>query len=714
MTQSPSFLFLSFVLLTSFYSGASASTDFVGSSVCQQCHETEYNAWLQSHHFQAMQLPLDNFVAGDFNDQTFQYGDWQTRFFKSDTEYFIETKNAEAETEVFPVRYTFGFYPLQQYLVELTDGQLQAFDIAWDARAEEEGGQRWFQLQNETINNPDDPFHWTNHAQNWNSRCSECHSTNININFDQATSQFSTTFSEHNIGCESCHGGAKNHLEVVSSKRQADNSGFELSLPTQGQWQFVENQPIAHRVTSEVFDHPSMCADCHSLRIPLTDNPESFFEDYRFTLPTPPNYFVDGQIKEEVFVYGSFLQSKMHHAGVTCIDCHEPHSNRLKIEGNGLCAQCHQPENYDTPKHHHHLSSSAGAQCVNCHMPATVYMQVDPRRDHSFSIPNPAQAQITDAPDACTTCHSENSQRWAAEVLQDWQMVLGNNQLTLALAQVMDGRTASAEAVADLLEENYYRDLQVAAAIEMTSGHLGQAQLSLLQRSLTHQSALVRRAAAASMQNYPVDVKLTPLLTLLEDEALNVRLQAVASLADSYVTLPAPLKTRFDKVANEYRNSLQVYNHAVGNQLQLAQFEVAVGNKTGARYAFESALKIEPNHLPTLINYAEFLKDNNELDKEYQLLNRAIENHAQEGIANFNYALMLVRRQQPEDAIPFLKSATELPGAIARYFYVYAVALDSVEEDRDAAIKLLEGALERWPDDASLNNLFRQYNNALN
>ncbi len=104
---------------------------------------------------------------------------------------------------------------------------------------------------------------------------------------------------------------------------------------------------------------------------------------------TSPLYHADGQQRDEVYNWGSFLQSKMYASGVTCSDCHDPHSGKLRAEGNALCAACHLPSKYDAAAHHHHKPGSAGAACVACHMPTTTYMVVDPRHDHSLRVPRP-------------------------------------------------------------------------------------------------------------------------------------------------------------------------------------------------------------------------------------------------------------------------------------------------------------------------------------
>ena len=145
-----------------------------------------------------------------------------------------------------------------------------------------------------------------------------------------------------------------------------------------------------------------------------------FLDAYLPALLEPGLYHSDGQIDGEVYEYGSFLQSRMHAASVTCSDCHDPHSLKLRAEGNALCAQCHLPERFDLSAHHNHEPGSAGAQCVNCHMPTKTYMVVDARRDHSIRVPRPDLSISLGTPNACTPCHADRPAQWAAEAVAGW------------------------------------------------------------------------------------------------------------------------------------------------------------------------------------------------------------------------------------------------------------------------------------------------------
>ena len=264
----------------------------------------------------------------------------------------------------FQVLYTFGVAPLQQYLIGLPGGRLQAFGIAWDARPASDGGQRWYHLYPDRKLAAGDPLHWTGIDQNWNYQCAFCHSTNLQKNYDAATTQFKTTWSEISVGCEACHGPGSRHLDwatkTVDGKRVDDpGKGFAFTLDERPgvSWRTGLDGYLSRSVPRTEDKVVHVCAACHSRRQQFSSDPlavSKFFDAFRPSLLAADLYHSDGQQRDEVYNYGSFLQSRMHAAGVTCSDCHNPHSGALRHEGNATCTQCHASERFDAPAHHHH------------------------------------------------------------------------------------------------------------------------------------------------------------------------------------------------------------------------------------------------------------------------------------------------------------------------------------------------------------------------
>ena len=103
---------------------------------------------------------------------------------RRDGKFFVNTDGPDGKLADYEIKYAFGVRPLQQYLIELPGGRMQALGIAWDSRPKAQGGQRWFHLYPGQNIKAGDPLHWTGIEQNWNFQCAECHSTNLRKNFD--------------------------------------------------------------------------------------------------------------------------------------------------------------------------------------------------------------------------------------------------------------------------------------------------------------------------------------------------------------------------------------------------------------------------------------------------------------------------------------------------------------------------------------------------
>ena len=380
---------------------AAPSAHFVGSQACAGCHPVEQAAWSSSHHRHAMEPADANSVLGDFGDVTFRYFGRETRFSRQGSTFQVTTENQQGKAETFKVAYTLGVAPLQQYLVAFDDGRIQALPFAWDARPRAQGGQRWFHLYPDADVTPADPLFWMRPRQNWNHMCGDCHTTGFSKRFSDATGRFDSRWSELGNGCESCHGAGSAHVEAA-----------QHPVPGASAQHFVSG---LHTQVEQL----DQCGACHARRVRLREDAshERMHDTWRPELLQDGLYFVDGQIKDEVFEIGSFLQSKMAARGITCSHCHDPHTARLRAEGNALCTQCHDRKTFDNPQHHFHAAGTDGARCVNCHMPSRTYMVVHERRDHRIAVPRPDLSDTLGTPNACAACHVEKARgnAWAAD-----------------------------------------------------------------------------------------------------------------------------------------------------------------------------------------------------------------------------------------------------------------------------------------------------------
>lgn len=384
---------------------------YVGRDVCITCHQEQAALFKGSHHDLAMDVADDETVLATF-DHTLTHHGLTSRMFRDGERFMVHTDGPDGTMQDFEVKYVFGVHPLQQYMVELPQadpspdgavGRLQVLRETWDVE-----NQRWFYLNPPDVDEllrGDDPLHWTGVTQRWNNSCAECHSTNLEKGFTVATQSFHTTFSEIDVSCEACHGPGSLHVELANS-----NSLF---------WDKNHGMGLVKLKTESNLPQVEMCATCHSRRRKIQSEftaGNSYDEHFACSLPMEPIYHADGQIRFEDYVYGSFKQSKMYHKGIRCSDCHDPHSTQVKFKGNDLCTSCHQHPagKYDSPLHHHHEVGSPGSLCVECHMPETTYMSIDPRRDHSLRVPRPDMSVKYSTPNACTQCHLDKS-RLSAE-----------------------------------------------------------------------------------------------------------------------------------------------------------------------------------------------------------------------------------------------------------------------------------------------------------
>jgi predicted CXXCH cytochrome family protein len=350
---------------------AMATATYVGGQACGTCHPRETERWQGSDHARAMQPANHTTVLGDFDHATFEKDGVTSTFFRRDGDYFVRTDGPDGQLQEYKIAYTFGVDPLQQYLVAFPNGRYQALSIAWDTRPAIEGGQRWFHLYPHKKIDHRDILHWTGPLQNWNFVCADCHSTNLQKNYRPAEDRFETTWSDINVSCEACHGPGSRHVEWAEQMqhgRAHPDPTHALVVPlkdsSSGAWTFPPGQAIARRSTPLASRlEVETCGRCHARRAQMWGDyqpGQPLADAYRVAFLEEALYHADGQIRDEVYEYGSFLQSRMYRAGVTCSDCHDPHSSRLRAQGNALCAQCHLSSTYDGPQHHFHKADMAG------------------------------------------------------------------------------------------------------------------------------------------------------------------------------------------------------------------------------------------------------------------------------------------------------------------------------------------------------------------
>lgn len=608
-----------------------APPEFVGSENCVSCHRGEFELWQGSHHQLAMQVASPESVLGRFDGTSVPYFETSASFSVEDGGFRVSTGNKNGDKQTFEITHTFGVTPLQQYLVDAPGGRKQALQFAWDSRPEGNGGQRWYHLYPDEFIDHDDPLHWTGHFFNWNYMCAECHSTNVEMNYDIELDTFNTTFSEVSVGCEACHGPASNHV-IQADAEQFDNArGFLVDLDDHdgATWVMNPDTGIAERSqTVASLQQPESCGRCHSRRsivAPEYEYGRPLADTHMPSLLDENLYHADGRIQDEVYVYGSFIQSKMQAAGVTCSDCHNPHSGRLHAgpEPNDTCATCHLSARFAFDEH------PGNGDCVTCHMPETTYMGIDPRRDHSFRLPGTSAD-----PDhygtfiAAGRAGNANDKLLAGIANPEFPAIARATMLTLLEP---DARVETHDAIARQVEDP---------------------------------DPLVRIAALRALRNQSPEVRMHHGSELLRDPVRSVRIEAALTYVDFRDLLELNDARAFNASAGEYRRSMRAAAMMPDAALNLADFEMRLGNTREAGELFEHAIRVGSDS--------------------------AMVQHA--------YGLHLVRSGDSARAIEHLRLATEIDDSAPRFAYVYGVALNSLGSTKDA-IDVLVNARQTFPDD---------------
>jgi predicted CXXCH cytochrome family protein len=681
---------------------------FVGSETCAGCHQAEHNRWRGSHHDLAMLPASPGSVLGDFDDAELDHHGVISSFFRAGERFIVRTDGSDGRLQDFEVRYTFGAFPLQQYLVELPGGRLQALSVAWDSRPAEEGGQRWFHLYPDEKISHDDVLHWTQPSQNWNSRCAECHSTGLDKNYDAETRSFDTTWAEVNVACEACHGPGSDHLHWA--RRDAGWQQFEkdrglrvrLDERRGVHWRFDAEASIARRSAArDSAREIETCARCHARRSPISDgfrHGEPLLDHYLPALLADGLYYPDGQIDDEVYVYGSFMQSKMQAAGVTCSDCHDPHSLELRAPGNAVCLQCHRATDYDVGKHHFHQAGSSGASCAECHMPARSYMVVDPRHDHSMRIPRPDLSVAIGTPNACTNCHVDKSDQWAAEQVSEWygdpKPGYQGYAKTLHAARRAE---SSGDDLAALVRDTDAPAIARATALSAIGPYLDNSNVDTLRIGLADIDPAVRAATLGALEAIPPQLRVQFAFPLLRDPVRAVRIEAARVLATIPVgDLPAEQRRVLDAADREYIAAQLASAERPEAQTNLGNFYAAKGERKPAIEAYRTAMELAPYYLPAYINLADFYRRVGLESDALELLQQAVARNPGNASAHHALGLSLVRLQRYDAALAELARAAELAPEDAVIVYVYAVALNSMGQPQNA-IAVLQRALEQHP-----------------
>lgn len=615
---------------------------FVGSSACQSCHAKEFADWKQSDHFLAMQEPHDSTVLGDFNNATLKADGITSKFFKRNGKFYINTQGDDGLNHDFEVLYTFGYFPLQQYLIAFPGGRLQSTRVSWNSR-----DKKWFhQYSGQKIHHKD-WLHWTGSSQNWNTMCASCHSTNLQKNYDYTTDAFKTTWNEINVACESCHGPGSRHIDFMKT-------------PAYHEGERIKNSGFLYGKEKNPYLQLNTCAPCHARKTDLSKDmihSDEILDDMIPQIINDEFYFADGQIKEEDYEYSSFTQSKMFHNGVQCSNCHNAHSGKLMALDNQLCMNCHQPK-YNSIEHHFHALNTEGAKCINCHMQQQTYMGNDHRRDHSFRVPRPDQSVVYNTPNTCTSCHKQQTASWAANAITKWY---GSKRQYHFSDDLLPGsllNDKSEKHLVKLVYDTLQPEIVRATAVFYLSNIQTSGSAKALVNALNDNKALVRYQVLRAFDNFPPAVWQHIAHLKFSDPIRAVRIAA----AGLYHRLP---------LESIPASSLKTYKLADEENRKYLQYQTdfAVGNVMLADYQLQGG-----EHLHAIENYIRGLKKDNQLN-----------------YARFNLASTYSIVGKNQDALQVLKDAAMVDPKNDRVYYNLGLLYYEMGNVDDALISFQKG-----------------------
>jgi len=671
---------------------------FTGGHACIECHQKESRLWKGSDHDKAMSVASDSTVEGDFNNAEFTYNGRTTKFYKLEGKFYVYTEGVGGKMTEFRVTHTFGVHPLQQYLIPFENGKYQCLPVAWNTNEK-----KWFQMAG-MVYKPEDLkpgnwLYWTNQAQNWNSMCAECHSTNLQKNFDMNSGSYNTTWSDINVNCEACHGPGSAHIEWARlpemARPQDNNAGLVVKTSKIPSRQYVES-----------------CAPCHARRSSLGpydfEHPE-FLGNAIPQLPLESYYYIDGQIRDEDYEYGSFTQSKMYMKDVRCGDCHDPHSLKRKFDGNALCTQCHRADEYDTYNHHFHkgkgeagtsfinkeglkLGSGDGNLCRDCHMPGRYYMGIDRRYDHSFRIPRPDLSIQLGTPNACTRCHDDKTDQWALQNIIKWYGERRKPHYGGILADAAAGKEGADSGLLKIINSTLYPEIIRATAIGYLSAYPSPKAQSAVRKACGDPDPLLRYTAVEDFMAADSAELMRTISPLLDDPVKAVRMQAANRLSTYKKENFNDIQYRlFVKALDEYRKSQEYVADFPTGRYNLGNFYAKLNDLPKAEANYREAIRIDDLFYPAKANLVIIYYQEGKTDSVIRLCRNMIATNPDLTDGYYYMALLYGEQKKYPEAVALLETASKKPGSNTRILYNLGLLYQMTGQNEKCVATLTRG-----------------------
>lgn len=663
-------------------------TQYAGSETCKKCHEAVFKSWEHSNHGLA-----ERNVSKDMDEKTFspkqtlKHGNVTSEtFLDAEGVAKILTLGLGNKMQTFPVVRIIGNDPLRQFLVPAPGNRLQTIDVSYDPHKNE-----LFDVYGEEVRNPGDWGAWTGQGMNWNAMCASCHNTRLRKNYDPTTDTYHTKMAEMSVGCEACHGPMKDHVEWQKKPPldygKGKGKAKDPTVKKNSRDQMVET-----------------CAACHARRGEISGDlipGESFYDHFSLMVADSSDiYHPDGQVRDEDYEYASLISSKMYHAGVRCVDCHDPHSGKRLAQGNMLCMRCHDgsaPQAgltapaplIDPTAHSHHAEGSTGNDCTSCHMPVTTYMQRHPRHDHGFTIPDPLLTKQFGTPNACNRCHTDKDTDWALKASEDWygkKLDRPTRSRAQLVARARQGDPTARQGLIDLLKTEPIASWQATACRLLERWVMDADTTQALIAQLSNPSPLVREAAIRTLisqtraGNLPVRAAIKP---LLEDPFRSVRVAAAWALVDTL-----DLKS---KAGKELVHMLDLGSDQPLGRMQLSQFAYLRGNTPSAIRQIHKAIAADPLSPPFHHDLAILLSMTGDTVGAIKELEEAARLAPDDPEYPYKLALAWGEAGDVSKSVPYFEKSLALDPQNARAWYNLGLVQNSLNQPQEAIAALLRG-----------------------
>jgi predicted CXXCH cytochrome family protein len=443
---------------------ARSAGDFATSSACRSCHPAEYASFYGSFHRTMTQLATAETTAAPALRRGGRLhvvsNGRSVELYGRGTELWARMPDPGVTSAAPPEAYesSFRVAPIRDVRVELLTGShhQQAFWVAGARKGELRAvpavylidEARLVPRRDAFLNPPDAP----EHNVRWNSNCIQCHAVAGAPHHDATQQTFSSSAAELGIACEACHGAGAEHVRAMQNP-VTRYLAHEQARSSRDPMPLIVNPTKLHGERGS-----QVCGRCHSYFFPKQEadwwqhgfsksyapggdlsQAQSLLSPGLLALPEAPEleasvdslFYRDGTIRVGGREYNGLVLSPCYQRGngkakLGCFSCHSMHESEPDDQlrqgmrdTNTACVDCHGEIARSVAEHSHHAPSSPGSLCYNCHMPHTSYALLGAIRSHRIDLPS-FDHRTRDRPNACSLCHLERSERWAAERAASW------------------------------------------------------------------------------------------------------------------------------------------------------------------------------------------------------------------------------------------------------------------------------------------------------